>query len=133
MRAWPVARSIFDAPLCEGSERAGNRLDKAVVADKLSPFHFPGAHGRFTFYCQRFARVAPAPRFKESWTMDARRPSRCSRTRLFTFSHLWRPREGLWFMVRAYSDHQPWTRAFRAGGHGTEWLKSLFSCARKHV
>ena len=28
MRAWPVARSIFDAPLgCEGSERADNRLD----------------------------------------------------------------------------------------------------------
>ena len=30
MRAWPVARSIFDAPLgvCERSERADNRLDK---------------------------------------------------------------------------------------------------------
>ena len=29
MRAWPVARSIFDAPLCERSERADNKLDKA--------------------------------------------------------------------------------------------------------
>ena len=28
MRAWPVARSIFDAPLCERSERADNKLDK---------------------------------------------------------------------------------------------------------
>ena len=28
MRAWPVARSIFDAPsLCERSERADNKLD----------------------------------------------------------------------------------------------------------
>ena len=27
MRAWPVARSIFDAPL-ERSERADNKLDK---------------------------------------------------------------------------------------------------------
>ena len=33
MRAWPVARSIFDAPLaplCERSERADNRLDNAA-------------------------------------------------------------------------------------------------------
>ena len=27
MRAWPVARSIFDAPLGEKSERADKRLD----------------------------------------------------------------------------------------------------------
>ena len=32
MRAWPVARSIFDAPLgCERSERADNRLDNTVL------------------------------------------------------------------------------------------------------
>ena len=37
MRAWPVARSIFDAPLCERSERADNRLDKAP-ANKLRLF-----------------------------------------------------------------------------------------------
>ena len=34
MRAWPVARSIFDAPLraslCERSERADNKLDISV-------------------------------------------------------------------------------------------------------
>ena len=30
MRAWPVARSIFDALLlCERSERADNKLDKS--------------------------------------------------------------------------------------------------------
>ena len=29
MLAWPVARSIFDAPLCERSERADNKLDKS--------------------------------------------------------------------------------------------------------
>ena len=29
MRAWPVARSIFDAPLCERSERGDNKLDNA--------------------------------------------------------------------------------------------------------
>ena len=28
MRTWPVARSIFDAPLGERSERADNKLDK---------------------------------------------------------------------------------------------------------
>ena len=32
MRAWPVARSIFDAPsLCERSERADNKLDKPLI------------------------------------------------------------------------------------------------------
>ena len=31
MRAWPVARSIFDAPLlCERSERADDKLDNAI-------------------------------------------------------------------------------------------------------
>ena len=30
MRAWPVARSIFDAPLGERSERADNRLDDII-------------------------------------------------------------------------------------------------------
>ena len=29
MRAWPVARSIFDAPLCERSERGDNKLDNS--------------------------------------------------------------------------------------------------------
>ena len=39
MRAWPVARSIFDAPLCEGSERADNKLDNGNVrfSDLYSP------------------------------------------------------------------------------------------------
>ena len=34
MRAWPVARSIFDAPLgaCERSERADNKLDKRTAS-----------------------------------------------------------------------------------------------------
>ena len=33
MRAWPVARSIFDAPLelCERSERADNKLDNLRI------------------------------------------------------------------------------------------------------
>ena len=30
MRAWPVARSIFDAPLCERSERGDNKLDNSL-------------------------------------------------------------------------------------------------------
>ena len=40
MRAWPVARSIFDAPLgaceraCERSERADNKLDNPLVASR---------------------------------------------------------------------------------------------------
>ena len=51
MRAWPVARSIFDAPcfmlICEGSERADNKLDKQVCAHVTvisSSSHF--AHGK---------------------------------------------------------------------------------------
>ena len=36
MRAWPVARSIFDAPLCERSERADNKLDKVDLSLTLS-------------------------------------------------------------------------------------------------
>ena len=31
MHAWPVARSIFDAPLGERSERADNKLDKLIT------------------------------------------------------------------------------------------------------
>ena len=33
MRAWPVARSIFDAPLGERSERADNKLDNTSAFD----------------------------------------------------------------------------------------------------
>ena len=33
MRAWPVARSIFDA---EGSERADNKLDNTCKVDRAS-------------------------------------------------------------------------------------------------
>ena len=39
MRSWPVARSIFDAPLggrlCERSERADNKLDNCALASDL--------------------------------------------------------------------------------------------------
>ena len=34
MRAWPVARSIFDAPLGERSERADNKLDNRQARKK---------------------------------------------------------------------------------------------------
>ena len=36
MRAWPVARSIFDAPLGERSERADNKLDNLWHPTKIS-------------------------------------------------------------------------------------------------
>ena len=35
MRAWPVARSIFDAPLGEKSERADSKLDKRCLKSSL--------------------------------------------------------------------------------------------------
>ena len=39
MRAWPVARSIFDAPLCERSEQADNKLDNCLsdCTDRHAP------------------------------------------------------------------------------------------------
>ena len=46
MRAWPVARSIFDAPLCERSERADNRLDNIFVAERLPDAVWPTAAKR---------------------------------------------------------------------------------------
>ena len=45
MRAWPVARSIFDAPLCERSERADNKLDKPREAWRRGCVQQPRRNG----------------------------------------------------------------------------------------
>ena len=54
MRAWPVARSIFDAPLvsslCERSERADNKLDNTAT-DRLLLNHSPARSHVTLLFC----------------------------------------------------------------------------------
>ena len=54
MRAWPVARSIFDAPLEERSERGDNKLDKAPEVPR-----------------QRSCRAPRGPQRQATWLSEA--------------------------------------------------------------
>ena len=73
MRAWPVARSIFDAPLCERSERADNKLDKMkacfdVETPLLKNYYYLSSDkpARLARLCLALCRARSARRGREA-------------------------------------------------------------------
>ena len=84
MRAWPVARSIFDAPLCERSERGDNKLDKRRGEEEERRRGGEEERRRGVVGLQPTVIASRAPhllleqsvRFKESWTCIARQERR---------------------------------------------------------